>query len=123
MKRREAYSIVHASTGKRFGPMLCCCGIVLLFFPTRIVPQRLEESVGVARAPLLVPLDVDVEPALQERLVAVHAEQRLARVRGEERNGNVNRQSRGTVGRTASGPHTAKTPQPPLHCSRASAAD
>lgn len=49
-----------------------------VFPPTRIVAQRLEESVGIARAPLLVPLDVDVEPALQERLVAVHAEQRLA---------------------------------------------
>ena len=81
MKRREAYSIVHASTGKRVDPHSAAVAWFFVFPPTRIVAQRLEESVGIARAPLLVALDVDVEPALQERLVAVHAEQGLARAR------------------------------------------
>ena len=48
-------------------------------WPTRVIPQRLEEAVSVSRATLLVSLNVDVESSLEERLVAVHAEQRLMR--------------------------------------------
>jgi len=52
---------------------------------TGLIPQRLEETVGVPRAPLIVAVDVDVEPSLDERFVAVHAEQRREAHGGGER--------------------------------------